>query len=352
MIRFCYEADSGSDVWLLPNEQALANCDFTEAELVCNTTEGSDEDCCNFFVEEDAELKTYFFASRDGCTDGQRAAVVVEDFDDVGVACYSMGLTTNRIKNCDCLFETRPSTLVEPCHSQFSRACLLASPADQTCCATESCCSIYRDINEPQGQAAEAERKSLCNDQLPGRCLDGTIGSEDCCGRMCTSCGLELGCDASWASCSAPESRQNLTAQCGRNGICDFSQCPPGSYWHPDGEAFRRWIEVVLPEVVDSTTTAPVPPTRPPAGYRLPTVSVPTASEPAPVSTVTSADIPITVPTEPAPTLPQPDPVAVATPTALNGPTSNGNSSSQSSSWWWVWLVLVGIAAVPVVPVI
>lgn len=81
-MRFCYAADSGSDVWSLPSEMALANCDFSEATLVCAADEGADDDCCNYVVEEDATIGPRFFASKQGCEQGQRAAVNIADYDE------------------------------------------------------------------------------------------------------------------------------------------------------------------------------------------------------------------------------------------------------------------------------
>ena len=40
-VRFCYDADSGSDVWELPSEMVLANCDFSKVTRVCDEAAAS-----------------------------------------------------------------------------------------------------------------------------------------------------------------------------------------------------------------------------------------------------------------------------------------------------------------------
>lgn len=145
MIRFCYAPNSGSNIWSLPNKVALANCNFSNTTQICNMTTGSDEDSCNFFVKEDALLQTYLFASQQGCEQGQRVAVQVEDFDNVADLCYNSGLTMSCIKTCNnCLFEDRASALVEPCHSQFALGCLEGSPTDLSCCNNGDCVALVK----------------------------------------------------------------------------------------------------------------------------------------------------------------------------------------------------------------
>jgi len=199
-VRFCYDADSGSDVWELPSEMVLANCDFSKVTRVCDEAAVSGETCCNYVIEEDADLGPRFFASKAGCDAGQRAAVNVGDYDETGDQCYNMGLTSSRINKCTC---TPGATLVEPCHSEFIQGCLRNSPdvaPDDPCCAEENCLGRHQDINDPIGAQAEAARKLLCNDGIPGNCMfDGAL---DCCTKSCTECGIEMDPCASWAQCS------------------------------------------------------------------------------------------------------------------------------------------------------
>ena len=89
IIRFCYTSNSGSDVWELPSEMASSKYDFTEV-------------------------------TQPGYAEGQKAAISVDDYDEVGLTCHNMGTTSSRISKCTCNFEERKlSSLSEPSHSQF-----------------------------------------------------------------------------------------------------------------------------------------------------------------------------------------------------------------------------------------
>jgi len=254
MIRFCYDNDSGSDVWLMPNEMAMAKCDFSEATQVGTTTDGSDDDCFNYYVEEDADLKLYLFASKAGCDTGQKAAVSVDDFATVGDACYGMGLTTSRIKSCTCNYEDREmSTLSEPCHSQFIAGCNYHFPDlgdDDSCCDTKSCIGNHLNFEHPIGKAMEDERKTLCRDDIPGRCVNQD--ESDCCTNTCTQCGTDISPFNEWAACDAGNATSGI-GECGYGGHggyyskyeCDFSKCDADTAWAVTGDLFKDWIGTV-----------------------------------------------------------------------------------------------------------
>jgi len=250
-IRFCYDKDSGSDVWSLPSEKALANCDFSEATLVCDAGEWTAEtgECCNYVVEEDAVIGPRFFASKQGCEQGQRAAVNIADYDETGDQCFSMGLTSSRINRCECLLA---DTLVEPCHSEFMQGCVQNSPAlngDDSCCESQTCVGRHQDVDDPIGRAAEDQRQLLCNDGIPGNCAVGDAAA-DCCSRTCTECGIELDSFAKWSSCTAGNAT-DASGTCGYQGYsaftCDFAACDAGGLWHPDGSNFKSWLQAVDP---------------------------------------------------------------------------------------------------------
>jgi len=255
-LRFCYTEDSGSDVWKLPNEVALANCDFTEAEPVCSTTEGADEDCCNYVVEEDAVLGPYFFASKDGCAEGQKTAFNIADYDSSGNSCYNSGLGSSRIAKCTCL---ATNTLVEPCASEFQQGCLYNSPEDTACCADESCVANSKNYEHPDGKTAEDDRVKLCLDPTPGRCVVKDVA--DCCTQTCSGCGIQLHPEAVWETCETGNST-DLTGECGRSyswatnsytpNICDFAACEETSFWHQETEAVKQWIANFEPEPVET----------------------------------------------------------------------------------------------------
>ncbi len=279
MIRFCYESDSGSDVWLMPNEMAMAQCDFSEATQICGPNEGSDDDCCNYKVEVNHEIKVYLFASKEGCSVGQKAAVAVDDFNNVGDACYGMGLDSSRIKSCTCNYEDREmSTLSEPCHSQFVAGCNFHAPdlgGDTSCCDTKSCIGKHKDFSHPIGNALEDERKTLCNDDIPGRCKNSFEDTADCCNSKCTTCGTDKNAFNEWAACSSGNATSN-TGECGFGGHggmfsafeCDFSKCTEDQMWHIGGNLYKNWMKTVDPEnyvapVTSSPTRAPTEPTMP-----------------------------------------------------------------------------------------
>ena len=60
---------------------SLAKCDLSQAELVFTGSDGSGDICCESTVEAYADLKSYRFASKDGCKAGQRAAVNIDGVD-------------------------------------------------------------------------------------------------------------------------------------------------------------------------------------------------------------------------------------------------------------------------------
>lgn len=259
-IQFCYEADSGSDVWMMPDEKAMSTCDFTEATPVCNESEGAEDvGCCNFNVEVDADLKIYLFASKAGCAAGQKAAVEINDFADVGDACYGMGLTSSRIKACTCNMEDREtSSLSEPCHSQFIAGCNENAPDlgdDTSCCDSKTCVGNHMNYDHPTGKANEDNRKKMCLDNLPGRCLNTATQSDDCCNTKCTECGIDENPYLSWASCSTGNAT-SMTGTCGYGGHggaysvyeCDFSKCTEDHEWHMEGDSYKEWMKAVDPD--------------------------------------------------------------------------------------------------------
>ena len=141
----------------------------------------------------------YFFASKEGCEQGQKLAVEVSDFDMTADSCITIGLTTPRIRNCDCNLQVcknqwpyyfasimdtslsnstysikiKPtSTLGEPCRTAFSDSCNNSLLIEGDCCKQGNCLSIYESYDHPEGKAKEDERQSNCNDLMPGLCYN------------------------------------------------------------------------------------------------------------------------------------------------------------------------------------
>ena len=302
MIRFCYEADSGSDVWLMPDEKALQQCDFSSATQICDTGGGSGEDCCNYKVELDHDLKAYLFASKEGCGEGQRAVVAVDDYNNVGDACFGMGQTSARINKCTCNYEDEDmSTLSEPCHSNFVAGCNLHSPDlgdDTSCCDDATCVGKHQDVTHSIGQALEIERKVLCNDDIPGRCLNE--GIFDCCASQCSGCGTDVTPFTEWSICVSGNATAG-TGNCGYGGHggaysqfeCDFTKCTEDHKWHMAGEPYNNWMKLmdpdnlVVPTVDEVTQTeAPKKTTPPTTLTEAPKKTTPPTKPPAPTPTV------------------------------------------------------------------
>ena len=132
--RFEYAADSGSTVWELPDQAALDACDFTNAELKGGLLAGMPY--YEYKIEHDHEIgDVLYFASKEGCTEGQKAAVQIgEDYTATYGQCYDMGAGSARIQHCDCDFHLRPSTNTAPCHQGFHDGCMADMPDDDSCC--------------------------------------------------------------------------------------------------------------------------------------------------------------------------------------------------------------------------
>ena len=149
-IRFEYAANSSSTVYELPNQQALDSCDFSNAILRGDEAAGSPH--FDVLIDYDHDKTVYFYASRVGCTDGQKVAVnVVEDHESNFAQCEGMGAGSSRIRHCDCNHQLKPSTLIDPCHTAFVYGCLRDMPDDLSCCPDETVTYASGYINATGG---------------------------------------------------------------------------------------------------------------------------------------------------------------------------------------------------------
>mmetsp|Transcript_24735 Transcript_24735/g.44577 ORF Transcript_24735/g.44577 Transcript_24735/m.44577 type:complete len:412 (-) Transcript_24735:255-1490(-) len=258
ILQFCPPTDvtTPEEVYLLNDQAALDACDFTDAKVIGimnspTTTDGNT--CVEYPFEEDHELKDYHFSSKQGCDAGQKLAVTIQDFGMTADQCIAIGLTTSRVRNCDCRLQKKPSTLGEPCRTAFSDSCQESVIETDECCAAGNCITIYEDYGHPEGKKKEDDRRAACDDSMPGLCynadgmgsdVDGK-GSKDCCKKTCSECGTVTTPRAIYNVCDALFA-ETSTAKCGRLGRydpepyeCDFSLCEEGDHWHPDGEAFQ-----------------------------------------------------------------------------------------------------------------
>jgi len=258
-LRFCYEEAEGEDVWMLPNLEALNDCDFSGAATkICNKKEGSGETCCEYQVEHEELQDNYYFASKKSCESGLRLAVETADFFDIANQCfYDYASITTRVRDCNCLFDANisgnPSTLSEPCHSTFAAGCIAAGPGmDADCCADASCVNNIFDIQTKQGKKYEKKRQKQCTNWIPGKC--DTTGEEDpdtsfdCCENTCSSCGIKKHPFATWEGCEYDEDGVLQCGQVKKFGlpyVCDFEACPENSKWHMEGKKYKKWQQFV-----------------------------------------------------------------------------------------------------------
>lgn len=114
ILSFCPTSQETEVVYELPDFDATNDCDFSSAVVLGEmngATSSEDDGCFRYSFEEDHELKEYFFASKEGCEQGQKLAVKIQDFSMTADQCIKIGLSTPRIRNCDCRLQQKPSTL-------------------------------------------------------------------------------------------------------------------------------------------------------------------------------------------------------------------------------------------------
>lgn len=254
ILRFCNN-ETEHTVHRMKDYKASEACDFTDAELVGRTLAESDTGCVDYVFEEDHELTEYYFASEAGCAQGQKLAVKIADFTMTADQCTQIGLTTPRIRDCDCRLQKKPSTLGEPCRTAFSDSCQ-SVVQEGDCCESGTCISTLEDFSHPDGKAKEQARRDECEDEKPGLCYNedgkGTdtnrMGSTNCCTQTCKSCGTEDSAFAQWKPCADVDA-SNMTASCGflsrydsEPFVCDFSKCASGDHWSSDGEAMKALL--------------------------------------------------------------------------------------------------------------
>jgi hypothetical protein len=136
IVRFSYPADSSSTVYKMQSNTSFQMCDFTGAVLI---TEGgtlaSGAKYVDYPFDYDSMNDQYFFASLDGCEDGQKVAIMpFSEYTSTYDQCYSMGTTSSRVQHCDCDHSIRPTTLNEICLTGFVDGCMSQMPADTSCC--------------------------------------------------------------------------------------------------------------------------------------------------------------------------------------------------------------------------
>eukprot|EP00980_Cylindrotheca_fusiformis_P018999 scaffold6369_cov99-Cylindrotheca_fusiformis.AAC.3 len=264
ILRFCPPANAQTEdaqiVYRMLDEESMNSCDFDTATEIGTTLQaGSDDGCVEYAFEEDHELTDYFFSSPEGCDSGQKLMIHIEDFTETAEQCKAIGNASSRIRNCDCRFEKKESTLPEPCRTAFSDQCEFMTVKTDTCCEEGTCLSKIEDYNDPLGKEAETKRQAECDDNTPGLCYNedglGTDtnrqGSTNCCTRTCTECGIQDNPFALWKPCTSGNANDQ-TANCGflsrydqEAFVCDFSKCEEDDHWHPSRDPYKKYFKIV-----------------------------------------------------------------------------------------------------------
>jgi hypothetical protein len=136
-MRFSYPADSGSTVYKMKDNATFQACDFTDAVLIEEHPDPlpSGAKYTDYPLDYDTFEVQHFFASLDGCEQGQKVAIMpFSEYTSTYDMCSSMGTTSSRIQHCDCDHSIRPTTLNEICLTGFVDGCMLMMPHDHSCC--------------------------------------------------------------------------------------------------------------------------------------------------------------------------------------------------------------------------
>merc|ERR1719281_860733 len=153
LMRFSYPADSGSTVFRMKDNSSFQACDFTDAEQIDEAgTLPSGLKHVDFPIDHDNTNTHYYFASQNGCDEGQKVAILttssyVENFD----SCFQMGFTdrANRVQNCDCKGQFyRLSGFQAACHAGYVGGCLSQMPDDTSCCNPDTVAKGYMNYKD------------------------------------------------------------------------------------------------------------------------------------------------------------------------------------------------------------
>mmetsp|Transcript_23651 Transcript_23651/g.23910 ORF Transcript_23651/g.23910 Transcript_23651/m.23910 type:complete len:377 (+) Transcript_23651:1076-2206(+) len=270
---------SEQEVMHMASKQAFEECDYTDA--VSMGTTNATHACVLVSPKDDltAEGTMDYYASAvpEHCVAGQKIAVTVGDHDAQARSCGAIAMhipASDRLRNCDCTFDKKPFSARYPslCAYGYQEECFaLMADAGEDCCESETCFSNMEVFATDEGKEYELNRRTECNDDIPGNCynMDGVAndlsedGSTDCCSQTCRTCGSELASGAVWETCTS-NTPSDMTATCGRlsryaptEHICDFTQCPVDSVWGTSNPAIYAYMGVDNPNnaVAETTTT-------------------------------------------------------------------------------------------------
>jgi hypothetical protein len=136
-MRFGFPASSGSTVFLMPNNDTFQACDFSTAtQLTDGGTLPSGDSFIDYVFEDNSLDRAFYFASQNGCEEGQKIAVKVVDlYATEYEQAKKDGARSDRIRHCDCdhaIMTTPMST--EAAHAGFVDGCKSEMPEDLSCC--------------------------------------------------------------------------------------------------------------------------------------------------------------------------------------------------------------------------
>jgi hypothetical protein len=176
-MRFSFAAGSESSVWLMKNNATFQACDFDDGAT--EITDGGDlttgDRYIDFPVDNDRLDTELYFASKVGCTEGQKLAItVVETMGKSYADGLNDGKQTIRIQHCDCDHKMNPEGGTEAYHMGFVEGCKSEMPDDLSCCnpdtecATSSRQSSYygpsgckkTHLSKPYNNGGQCNRKS------------------------------------------------------------------------------------------------------------------------------------------------------------------------------------------------
>lgn len=270
---------SEQEIVQMASKQAFDDCDYTNS-ISMGTTNATNS-CVIVSPKDDltaeGEMDYYASSVKENCLAGQKIAVTVGDYESSASSCGSIAMHTpasSRLRNCDCNFEKTPFSSRYPsvCAYGYQEECFsIMADEDDECCDSETCFSNMELFDTDEGKEFELNRRSECNDDIPGNCynMDGVAndlsadGSTDCCSQTCSTCGSELASGAVWETCTS-NTPSEMKATCGRlsryaqtEHICDFTKCPVESVWGTSNDAIYEYMGTEkLSDTIDTDTAS------------------------------------------------------------------------------------------------
>jgi hypothetical protein len=146
----------------MPNNDTFQACDFSTAtQLTDGGTLPSGASFIDYVFEENSLNNAFYFASQNGCEDGQKIAVKVvglyaTSYDEGKIA----GANSYRIQHCDCDHAVYAHSNNEAAHAGFVDGCKSEMPEDLSCCPGTDVSASRAGYNVKYTQGGNCMRKS------------------------------------------------------------------------------------------------------------------------------------------------------------------------------------------------